>query len=109
MHVQNTEVGYSLFGANLPVVASQLEHTVLCILSFFFGLMEGLNRATDLSLGTANQYSCFLPCWAYCCMEALALETNVFFIGFPTLRQRNLWLWCFLFSVDIVPADGKKQ
>lgn len=37
MHVQNTEVGYSLFGANLPVVASQLEHTVLCILSFFWG------------------------------------------------------------------------
>lgn len=46
--------------------------------------------STDLSCGTANQYSCFLPCWAYCCMEALALETKVFFMGFPTRRHRNL-------------------
>lgn len=46
--------------------------------------------SAHLSCGTVNQYSCFLPCWAYCCMEALALETKVFFMGFPTRRHRNL-------------------
>lgn len=51
-----------------------------------------------LSCGTANQYSCFLSLCAYCCIVALAWETNVFLMGFPTLRQRNLWDLCRLFS-----------
>lgn len=56
-----------------------------------FALCDYSDRgSTDLSCGTANQYSCFLPCCAYCCMEALALETKVFFMGFPTRRHRNL-------------------
>lgn len=51
-----------------------------------------------LSCGTANQYSCFLSLCAYCCIVALAWETNVFLMGFPTLRHRNLWDRCRLFS-----------
>lgn len=51
-----------------------------------------------LSCGTANQYSCFLSLCAYCCIDALACETNVFLMGFPTLRHRNLWDRCRLFS-----------
>lgn len=62
---------------------------------------------TDLSCGTENQYSCFLPCWAYCCMEALALETKVFFMGFPTRRQRNLWERVFFPSTDPAQQDRK--
>lgn len=62
---------------------------------------------TDLSCGTENQYSCFLPCWAYCCMEALAFETKVFFIGFPTRRQRNLWERVFFPSTDPAQRDRK--
>lgn len=51
-----------------------------------------------LSCGTANQYSCFLSLCAYCCIVALAWETNVFLMGFPTLRHRNLWDRYRLFS-----------
>lgn len=65
--------------------------------------------ATDLSWGTANQYSFFLPSWAYCCMEALALETKVFFMGFPTLKHRNLWERCFFFSADPVTDANTKS
>lgn len=65
--------------------------------------------STDLSCGTANQYSCFLPCWAYCCMEALALETKVFFMGFPTRRHRNLWeRGCFV-SAQPVPGRASQN
>lgn len=67
--------------------------------SFAFKSIPG-RCVTDLSCGTENQYSCFLPCWAYCCMEALALETKVFFMGFPTRRHKNLWERGFFFSAE---------
>lgn len=65
--------------------------------------------STNLSCGTANQYSCFLPCWAYCCMEALALETKVFLMGFPTRRHKNLWDRVCFFSAQLVPGIRNKD
>lgn len=80
------------------------QETCLYLNAFHLGETAGVSRGTDLSWGTANQYSCFLPCWAYCCMDALALETKVFFMGFPTRRHRNLWERCFFLSADPVPG-----
>lgn len=62
-----------------------------------------------LSCGTANQYSCFLSLCAYCCIVALAWETNVFLMGFPTLRHRNLWDRCRLFSFITEPPNNKDK
>lgn len=61
---------------------------------------------THLSWGTANQYSCLRSRCAYCCMEALALDTNVFFMALPTRRHRNLWDFCI--SLDTMRPETKK-
>lgn len=40
-------------------------------------------------------------------MEALALETKVFFMGFPTRRHRNLWERGCFFSAQLLPGIQK--